>query len=107
MNEFVLSVPFDAIIEAFGNGEDIEELYHSAKHWLVVADDWRPAKLRGIVELHSIDQGNVGLDWANVWNNCSWSDDEQKAYEGKLFHRIINYWYQSYSKRYEESLLIV
>jgi hypothetical protein len=29
VDEFVLGVPLDAVVEAFGDGEDVEELDHS------------------------------------------------------------------------------
>ncbi len=49
MDEFVLSVPLDTIVEAFGDGEDVEELDHSGEYWLVVTDNWSPAALGRVV----------------------------------------------------------
>lgn len=48
--EFVLGVPLDTIVEALGDGEEIQ-VFHEAGDWFMEVDnEWSPANLGRVIE---------------------------------------------------------
>jgi hypothetical protein len=64
--EFVLSVPLYAVIEALGDGEEVQVFHETGDRLVEVDDKGRIADLRRVVEGDLVGEGLAGLDGANV-----------------------------------------
>ncbi len=48
--ELVFGVPLNAVVEAFGDGQKIDELHEARERFMKIFYDWSPSHFWGVVE---------------------------------------------------------
>ena len=64
--EFVSGEPFNSLVEVLGNDQEVDELTESFDGLCIISHDGCPSCLRGVVEFHFIDFGDVCIDGSYV-----------------------------------------
>lgn len=75
--EFVLGVPLDTVVEALGDGEEVQVLHETGDWLFEVNHEGRPADLRGVIERDLVGEGLAGLDGADVRHHCGAGESEE------------------------------
>ncbi len=70
MLEFVLGVPFDTVVKAFRNWEQINELEEAVKTRVEVTNHGSPASCRRVIDLNFVSQGDVSVDRSDPRYHC-------------------------------------